>query len=128
MIAVGLVFCLSTLGIVFELPVRENPAPSHASLSTFLAEKKVLGLPLCPREGMRHIQHAKERGSVRNIHGKFLPREGGSEYGKGGIGKVFVSLSVCWSSNTRLHNKGAFPYRLATRYKNGINMCYIVVI
>ena len=29
--------------------------------------------------------------------------------------KIWISISVCWSSNTRMHRKGHFPYRLATK-------------
>ena len=136
LLLVGAVFCLSTtFGVLSTYDNtgggtirREDFKGGGAHQNRYLDRKKVLGLPLCPqsRDTGKKEEEGKEKeeedGEFRN--GKFLAprvkvhhRDDDDEEEEGSSPpRVFVSLSVCWSSNTRLHHKGAFPYRLATRY------------
>ncbi len=71
------------------------------SSARHLARKRALGLPNCVNGQGRARKEIPLEEEVENAD---TPA------------RVFVSMAVCWSANTKLHHKATFPYRLATRF------------
>ena len=78
----------------------EDPSLSPSS-ARHLARKRALGLPNCVNGQGRGRKEMPLEEEVENAD---TPA------------RVFVSMAVCWSANTKLHHKATFPYRLATRF------------
>ncbi len=80
------------------------------------AKEAGLGLPVCDEEtsdsglgGGGECLEEREEEAVRGDD------KNGTEAGGREKSRVFISIAVCWSANTQMHHKEAFPYRLATR-------------
>ncbi len=82
----------------------------------FWHSKRRFGLPLCPKEEAGIVSSINSTGNQSEAFENYVNGWGERQSDNGADKRrVFVSLSVCWSANTNLHHKSAFPYRLATR-------------